>query len=62
MAEIIESKPYTYRGSIVGVWVSEVTGKPMLIVETDNGRVFTTKAKEVWPGKQVGKEAIDDDH
>jgi hypothetical protein len=58
MAEIIESKPFS--GTIVGVWVSEVTGKPMLIVETDNGRVFTTKAKEVWPGKQVGEEAIDE--
>jgi len=42
--------------------VSEVTGKPMLIVETDNGRVFTTKAKEVWPGKQVGEEAIEEDN
>ena len=58
MAEVIESEPHTHRGSITGVWISEVTGKPILIVETINGRVFTAKVKEVWPGKQVGKEAI----
>jgi hypothetical protein len=60
MAEIIESEPLTYRGSIVGVWISEVTGKPMLIIEASNGRVFTAKVKEVWPSKQVGKGAIGD--
>jgi hypothetical protein len=50
----------SYRGSITGVWISEKKGKPMIIVETTDGKVYMTSAKEVWPGRQIGKEAIDD--
>ena len=59
MAEVIKSEPF--KGSITGVWVSEVTGKPILLIETLDGKTYTSKVKEVWPGKAVGKGEADEE-
>ena len=52
-----EAQPFA--GSIVGVWSSVSSGKPVIIVEDANGRTYEIKAREVWPGKQV--KGVDDE-
>lgn len=46
-------KTPAYRGMIVGVWVSTYKDKPTLIVETEDGKTYTAKCKQVWPGDKA---------
>lgn len=44
-------KPFS--GSIVGVWTTEIDGKPRVLLESEDGRTYMLKCKEVWPGHKV---------
>lgn len=45
-----------YAGSIVGVWVTTINGKPRIIIEAEDGKTYMAKCKEVWPGEKIAIE------
>ena len=48
-------------GSIVGVWVSFKKGRPVMMVETVDGKCYEAKCREVWPGRQFTQEDLDEE-